>query len=482
MKKQCRTYADFDLSRYHILSFDEMLKVNGGWGKKTSDDGSSSKSKDKSKDKGKSGSGRTDTKSNATSSKSSRGSAASQKDGKSGTKASSKPESGKKSEASANSKSKTKEVANTHEAVSKANVGDTVTRDDGTKVKLTKGDIDWAKDKCASDSGKQNSKKNSGTSSSSASSREKKESSGSSVTTGKTGKNTAQNAVKTEETPVKKNEQENLPVSENSTKNGNSQTENPAKVVGTEKTNPAESSEKTTCESATKQKVEETGKTSVSETGAEKTATAESAPQQKETVADSTQNNADAELAAKKISELGGKVVNGIKSAFNDAKNWLEELGNSKESFSCSEYCQSSANQNTSKKIIRNYGFGFKAAMILGVGFEVGYVTDGETRGIYMVGSYGCGVQASIGEYSNITDLLKSSASVPGSFCPSVTNGEIVSGTTGSSNADIGLGIVGSYDLNDLNKDGLPNSFSAGSIGGGVWYNSTTVFTFGRSH
>ncbi len=141
-----------------------------------------------------------------------------------------------------------------------------------------------------------------------------------------------------------------------------------------------------------------------------------------------------------------------------------------------------SATTSTSKNVVRNYGLGFKAAFILGLGFEFGYITDGENSGIYMVGSYGCGIQASIGEYTNIHDLLGSSKSATDFFAPSIGVGEITSGTSGSTTADIGLGLVGSYDLNNLNKNGLPNAFSTGSIGGGVWYNSTTVFTFRRKN
>ncbi|WP_191018305.1 hypothetical protein [Treponema zioleckii] len=137
---------------------------------------------------------------------------------------------------------------------------------------------------------------------------------------------------------------------------------------------------------------------------------------------------------------------------------------------------------SASKKVVTNYGFGFKAAFILGLGCEVGFITDGENRGIYLVGSYGCGIQASIGNYSNISTLLKSSASISDSFSPSIEDGGVASGTSGSTTADIGLGLVGSYDLNNLNKNGLPNAFSTGSIGGGVWYNSTTVFTFRRKN
>lgn len=35
-----------------------------------------------------------------------------------------------------------------------------------------------------------------------------------------------------------------------------------------------------------------------------------------------------------------------------------------------------------------------------------------------------------------------------------------------------------SRDLNELNSSGMPNEFSFGNVGGGYWYNSTSIFTF----
>ncbi|MDY4593438.1 MAG: RHS repeat-associated core domain-containing protein, partial [Eubacteriales bacterium] len=58
--------------------------------------------------------------------------------------------------------------------------------------------------------------------------------------------------------------------------------------------------------------------------------------------------------------------------------------------------------------IVRSYGFGLKMALVLGLGFEVGYIEAGETKGIYITGSYGVGVQVSTGNYSSIKELVKS--------------------------------------------------------------------------
>ena len=131
------------------------------------------------------------------------------------------------------------------------------------------------------------------------------------------------------------------------------------------------------------------------------------------------------------------------------------------------------------KNIITSYGFGLKMALVLGLGFEVGYVTDGETKAIYITGSYGVGVQVSTGNYSSIKELVKS-PSPRSLFSPSIGTGSVTIGTETSETVDIGVGIVGTWDLNNLNKSGLPNSWSGGSVGGGYWYNSTTILKIGR--
>ena len=92
MKKAKYNFEEPDLSRWHILTYDELLKVNGGSGNDSGDDGES------------------------------------EDDDKSGG----------------------HEIENTVEAVANAEVGDTLTRDDGTQVTITQGDIDWAQEHCGS--------------------------------------------------------------------------------------------------------------------------------------------------------------------------------------------------------------------------------------------------------------------------------------------------------------------------------------------
>ena len=60
-------------------------------------------------------------------------------------------------------------------------------------------------------------------------------------------------------------------------------------------------------------------------------------------------------------------------------------------------------------------------------------------------------------------------------FDRSVSTDASTKGLSSSTTVDIGAGVVVTYDLNNLNDTGMPNSFSAGIVGGGVWYNNTTV-------
>ena len=91
MKKAKYNFEEPDLSRYHILTYDELLRVNGGSGS-DSDDSDDEESEE----------------------------------------------------------SGGHEIENTVEAVANAEVGDTLTRDDGTQVTITQGDIDWAQEHCDS--------------------------------------------------------------------------------------------------------------------------------------------------------------------------------------------------------------------------------------------------------------------------------------------------------------------------------------------
>ena len=133
---------------------------------------------------------------------------------------------------------------------------------------------------------------------------------------------------------------------------------------------------------------------------------------------------------------------------------------------------------NQSNKVIRKYGIGGKFALIFGLGAELGYITDGNTRGIYITGSYGCGIQVATGNYSSVEELFRSFGNIQNSISVSLGIGNIQPGTTTSETVDIGIGVIGTWDLNELNSSGMPNEFSFGNVGGGYWYNSTSIFTF----
>ncbi len=114
LEKIRKQYEELDFSRWHILGYDELLKINGG-SSASSDDDDEEESESLTEDE----SGKTND-----------------------------------NEASAETASESggHEIENTVEAVSNAEVGDTLTRDDGTQVTITQEDIDWAQEHC--DSGK----------------------------------------------------------------------------------------------------------------------------------------------------------------------------------------------------------------------------------------------------------------------------------------------------------------------------------------
>ncbi|MBQ8679847.1 MAG: hypothetical protein IJ530_08780 [Treponema sp.] len=122
LEKVREEFERIDLSRYHILTYDELLKVNGGSGNDSddSDDEAVGSESEETSNEG------VETATESTPS-----------DG--GTSASN---SGDTEESGGH------EIENTVEAVANAEVGDTLTRDDGTQVTITQGDIDWAQEHC----------------------------------------------------------------------------------------------------------------------------------------------------------------------------------------------------------------------------------------------------------------------------------------------------------------------------------------------
>ena len=135
MKKGKYNFEEPDLSRYHILTYDELLRVNGGSGSDSddNDDETVGSESGESSDEG------AETATESTTGEESVGEPSADPTSES-------TSSGTNSE----SESGGHEIENTVEAVANAEVGDTLTRDDGTQVTITEGDITWAQEHCDS--------------------------------------------------------------------------------------------------------------------------------------------------------------------------------------------------------------------------------------------------------------------------------------------------------------------------------------------
>ncbi|MBQ8679841.1 MAG: hypothetical protein IJ530_08750 [Treponema sp.] len=135
MKKAKFNFEDIDLSRWHILTYDELLRVNGGSGNDSddSDDETVESESEETSDEG------AETATESTT-------------GEEGVGEPSADPTSESTSSGTNSESESggHEIENTVEAVANAEVGDTLTRDDGTQVTITQGDIDWAQEHCDS--------------------------------------------------------------------------------------------------------------------------------------------------------------------------------------------------------------------------------------------------------------------------------------------------------------------------------------------
>ena len=128
---------------------------------------------------------------------------------------------------------------------------------------------------------------------------------------------------------------------------------------------------------------------------------------------------------------------------------------------------------NDSKNIVFSGGFGVKAALVLGLGGETGLIVDinknekSLTLYWYLAGSIGCGIETPAVKKTDLTPMeyLKKSMGPTGTI--ELDSNQTKTGSTLT--ADICLGVIGTYDLNNLNSSGLPNSWGVGSVGGGVW-------------
>lgn len=275
MKKNYLNYEDLDLSRYHILSFDELLKVNGGRGRDSSDKNSESEAGARE---------HSSTKNNERETRASDGSASSHNN------EASSENSSARTKSEETSKSKSKEVENTNEAVSKANVGDTVTRNDGTKATISEGDIGWAREKCANKNNGQNQKDSSG------------------ATASKNSKESMQDTGKTSSNHAKEDWKGNRNTADSATKHSNSETENPA--------NPEENKTPTANENTSDDTADKQDYGCINESNI---------PEENTNSETSAQNSDEEALAAKKNSELNAPKKQGffdkIVNVFNKASS-----------------------------------------------------------------------------------------------------------------------------------------------------------------
>ena|GEM_PF-4426453 len=135
IEKVREEFESMDLSRYHILTYDELLKVNGGSGNDSddSDDETVGSESEESSDEG----AETETESTT---------------GEEGVGEPSADPTSESTSSGTNSESESggHEIENTVEAVANAEVGDTLTRDDGTQVTISEEDITWAQEHCDS--------------------------------------------------------------------------------------------------------------------------------------------------------------------------------------------------------------------------------------------------------------------------------------------------------------------------------------------
>ena len=164
-----------------------------------------------------------------------------------------------------------------------------------------------------------------------------------------------------------------------------------------------------------------------------------------------------------------------------DGENWFAYVGNNPVNWvdpwglSASDGKKNKEPAQPSQNTLSfSRGIGAKLALIFGVGVEAGIIVDKNLNVyFYTSGSVGTGIQTPAVKtpLSTKNYLLSAKGQSTGiSLDPNKI------GFSSSTTVDIGLGVIGTYDLDNLNKSGAPNSYGYGSVGGGVWKNGTVVF------
>ena len=121
-----------------------------------------------------------------------------------------------------------------------------------------------------------------------------------------------------------------------------------------------------------------------------------------------------------------------------------------------------------------NISYGGKMALIVGLGYEVGVTIDSNGDfSPYVSGSLGVGIQTPTAkENLSLAQLIKEA----NGFDRSVSTDASTKGLSSSTTVDIGAGVVVTYDMDNLDDSGIPNSYGYGGVGGGVWKTWTWNF------
>ena len=121
-----------------------------------------------------------------------------------------------------------------------------------------------------------------------------------------------------------------------------------------------------------------------------------------------------------------------------------------------------------------NISYGGKMALIVGLGYEVGVTIDSNGDfSPYVSGSIGVGIQTPTAkENLSLAQLIKEA----NGFDRSVSTDASTKGLSSSTTVDIGAGVVVTYDMDNLDDSGIPNSYGYGGVGGGVWKTWTWNF------
>ena len=118
-------------------------------------------------------------------------------------------------------------------------------------------------------------------------------------------------------------------------------------------------------------------------------------------------------------------------------------------------------------------GIGVKVAIVVGIGLEVGIAIDTDGGfGLYGTVSVGIGTQIGLtGQAGSVASNLLGAAL--GGSLGGTTSGSVQTGTSSSTTVEAGMGIGGSWNLNNVSTGMPSNGITAGSVGGGVWNNYT---------